>query len=200
MKNKAGVGTFKLSVKRWIEKTNAKGIYAKAGRYGGTYAHIDIALEFASWISPEFKLCLIKDFRRLKGEESKNKSQEWNIKRTLTKINYRIHTDAIKQNLIPPKISNQQARFIYSDEADILNVALFGKTAKEWRDENSNKKGNMRDYADVTQLVCLANLENLNAHFIKQNISQDKRLIELNDIAISQMAILLTDSSIKKLN
>ncbi len=165
-RKEAGLNSFTLSSKRWIESTNARGLISKSGRYGGTYAHKDIAFEFASWVSVEFKLYLIKEFQRLKEEELKQLG--WDIKRNLTKINYRIHTDAIKENLIPKSLTPQQINFVYASEADILNVALFGITAKEWRDVNKDKKGNIRDEANVYQLVCLANLESLNAHFIKE--------------------------------
>jgi len=198
IKNQAGLNRFALSVKQWVNKTNSIGIVAKAGRYGGTYAHKDIAFEFASWISPKFKIFLIKEFQRLKDEEQKQLG--WDIKRNLTKINYRIHTDAIKENLIPINLSKKQISFIYANEADVLNVALFGKTAKQWRDENPKEKGNIRDYANVSQLVCLANLENLNAVFINDSLEQSQRLIKLNQIAISQMKILLEDRSVKMLN
>ena len=197
IKNQAGLNRFTLSVKQWAEKTNSKGIIAKAGRYGGTYAHKDIAFEFASWISPQFKLYLIKEFQRLKEQEQKQLG--WDIKRNLAKINYRIHTDAIKENLIPKEITKDQINHIYASEADVLNVALFGMTAKEWRDNNKDKSGNIRDYANVSQLVCLSNLENLNALFINENLPQDKRLIKLNQIAIHQMRLLTKNNSIKKL-
>jgi hypothetical protein len=176
-----------------VKKTNAVGLIAKAGRYGGTFAHKDIAFEFGMWISPEFKIFLVKEFQRLKDNETKK--LDWNIKRSLTKINYRIHTDAIKQNLIPKNLSKKQITSIYANEADVLNVALFGKTAKEWRLENPGKEGNIRDYANVTQLVCLSNLENINALFIKENFSQQIRLKKLNEIAIEQMKLLLMDTS-----
>jgi hypothetical protein len=188
----AGLNSFILSPQKWIESTNAIGLVSKSGRYGGTYAHKDIAFEFASWISVEFKLYLIKEFQRLKDQERKQLG--WDIRRNLTKINYRIHTDAIKENLIPAKLSKSQINYIYASEADILNMALFGMTAAQWRDKNPDKKGNIRDYADVSQLVCLANLENLNALFINEGISQETRLERLNKIAIQQMRIL-TDGS-----
>lgn len=197
IKNQAGLNRFALSVKQWVEKTNSIGIIAKAGRYGGTYAHKDIAFEFASWVSPQFKIYLIKEFQRLKDEEQKQLG--WDIRRNLTKINYKIHTDAIKENLIPPEISKYQVSFVYASEADILNMALFGKTAKQWRDEKPELDGNIRDYANVSQLVCLANLESLNAHFIDQNLSQAKRLQLLNDIAIGQMRLLTENKHIKSL-
>jgi hypothetical protein len=196
-KNEAGYNHFVLSPQKWIESTNAIGLYAKSGRYGGTYAHIDIALEFASWVSVEFKFYLIKEFQHLKKQQAKE--LDWNIKRKLTKINYRIHTDAIKENLIPAYLTAQQISSVYANEADVLNMALFGKTAKQWRYENSDKKGNIRDYANVSQLVCLANLENLNAVLIDENISQPERIRKLNQIAIHQMKILLSDGNIEKL-
>ena len=197
IKNEAGLNRFVLSVKQWVEKTNSIGIVAKAGRYGGTYAHKDIAFEFASWISPYFKLYLIKEFERLKEEEQKKLG--WDIKRNLAKINYRIHTDAIKNNLIPEKLPKEKINFIYANEADILNMALFGMTAKEWREENPNLKGNIRDYADISQLVCLSNLENLNAVFINEGMKQSDRLEKLNSIAIEQMKILSEAETVKKL-
>ena len=189
-RNNAGLNSFVLSVKQWIDHTKAIGLTSKAGRYGGTYAHKDIAFEFASWISVEFKLYLIKEFQRLKATEKEQLG--WDIRRNLAKINYRIHTDAIKENLIPNKVTKQQTQHIYASEADVLNVALFGITAKGWR-ESSKKRGNIRDYASVSQLVCLSNLENLNALFISEGMSQGKRLLKLNSIAINQMR-LLTDS------
>ena len=197
IKSQAGLNRFVLSVKQWVEKTNSKGIIAKAGRYGGTYAHKDIAFEFASWISPQFKLYLIKEFQRLKDQERKQLG--WDIRRNLTKINYRIHTDAIKENLIPAELSKAQINNIYASEADILNMALFGMTAAQWRDKNPDNKGNIRDYANVSQLVCLANLENLNALFINDGLPQDTRLDRLNKIAIQQMRILTDGSRIKRL-
>jgi len=196
-RKKAGLNSFVLTAKRWIEKTKAIGLISKPGRYGGTYAHKDIAFEFASWISVEFKLYLIKEFQRLK--EYERKQLGWDIKRNLAKINYRIHTDAIKENLIPKKITKEQSNKIYANEADVLNVALFGMTAKEWRENNKDKKGNIRDYSNVSQLVCLSNLENLNALFIDEGIAQNQRLIKLNKIAIKQMKLLTENQSIKKL-
>ena len=197
-KSQAGLNSFNLTPRKWIEATNAIGILSKSGRYGGgTFAHRDIAFEFASWISPQFKLYLIKEFQRLKDEERKQLG--WDIRRNLTKINYRIHTGAIKENLIPAELSKQQINSIYASEADVLNMALFGKTAKEWRDTNPDKKGNIRDYADISQLVCLSNLENLNAHFINDGLPQDERLVKLNKIAIQQMKLLTDDRGIKKL-
>jgi len=195
--SRAGLNSYKLSVKEWSAKTNAIGLVAKAGRYGGTYAHKDIAFEFGMWISAEFKIYLIKEFQRLKEDEQKQLG--WDIKRNLTKINYRIHTDAIKENLIPKQLVPAQISYVYASEADILNVALFGMTAKQWSEVNPSLKGNMRDYADVYQLVCLANLESLNAHFIHENIPQDLRLKKLNEVAIKQISILLSDDTMKKL-
>ena len=188
IKNAAGLNRFILSVKQWIEKTNAIGIIAKAGRYGGTYAHKDLAFEFASWVSPQFKLYLLREFQRLKEEEQKQLG--WSAKRELSKINYHIHTDAIKQNLIPNELSPLQTSIIYANEADVLNVALFGITAKQWREANPDLKGNIRDYASINQLICLANMENLNAVFINKGLSQSDRLKELNRIAIQQMMVL----------
>jgi hypothetical protein len=197
IKNKAGLNRFVLSVKQWVERTNSRGLVAKAGRYGGTYAHKDIAFEFASWISPQFKLYLIKEFQRLKDEERKQLG--WDIRRNLAKINYRIHTDAIKENLVPPELTPKQVNLVYATEADVLNMALFGMTAKDWRDKNPAKKGNIRDYADVSQLVCLSNLENLNALFIGEGLHQGERLFKLNKIAIQQMKLLTDDRLVKKL-
>ena len=193
----AGSNAFTLSPKKWSEITNAIGLLVKSGRGGGTYAHKDIAFEFASWVSPYFKLYLIKEFECLKEEEQKKLG--WDIKRNLAKINYRIHTDAIKNKLVPDKLSKEKINFIYASEEDILNVSLFGITAKEWRDENPDLKGNIRDYADISQLVCLSNLENLNAVFINEGMSQSERLEKLNAIAIEQMKILSESESIKKL-
>ena len=195
-----GTNAFVMTPQKWISKTNAIGLISKAGRYGGgTFAHQDIAFEFASWLSPEFKLYLIEEFQRLKFEENEMLSLGWDVKRQLTKINYRIHTDAIKENLIPNSLTKKQTNVIYASEADVLNVALFGKTAKDWREENINKEGNIRDYCDVTQLVVLANLEGINAQLIRQNLLQSDRLSQLNKIAISQMKSLVNNSSIKKL-
>lgn len=199
-KNKAGSNSFSLTPKRWIEAVNAIGMINKSGRYGGgTFAHKDIAFEFATWISPEFKLYLIKEFQRLKIEENERLALGWDVKRQLTKINYRIHTDSIKENLIPQSITDNQIKIIYASEADILNMALFGKTAKDWRDKNKEKEGNIRDYCDVTQLVVLANLEGINAELIRHGLSQSERLIKLNEIAILQMKALIDNPSIKKL-
>ena len=192
------MNSYKISVKEWVEKTNAIGLRAKAGRYGGTYAYKDIAFEFGMWISPEFKIYLIKEFERLKTEEMKQLG--WDIKRNLAKINYRIHTDAIKENLIPPELSARQISLVYANEADVLNMALFGMTAKEWRDAHPNLKGNIRDYANVSQLVCLSNLENLNAVFINEGIPQAERLANLNAIAISQMKVLTEDHRLLQLD
>ncbi|MEA1968586.1 MAG: KilA-N domain-containing protein [Thermodesulfobacteriota bacterium] len=193
-RNEAGFNHFVLSPQKWISSTNAIGLQSKSGRYGGTYAHIDIALEFASWVSVEFKFYLIKEFQFLKSQQTRE--LDWNIKRKLTKINYRIHTDAIKQNLIPQNLNKKQISFAYANEADVLNMALFGKTAKQWREENLKEQGNIRDYANVSQLVCLANLENLNAVFINDGLEQSERLVKLNQIAISQMRILLNDGGV----
>jgi hypothetical protein len=198
IKNQAGLNRFTLSVKQWVNKTNSLGIFAKAGRYGGTYAHKDIAFEFASWISPKFKLYLIKEFQRLKEVEQNQLG--WDVKRNLAKINYRLHTDAIKENLIPETLSKQQISYIYASEADVLNMALFGVTAKEWRDSNPGKKGNIRDYATVSQLVCLVNLENLNAVFVNEGMEQPDRVEKLNQIAIHQMKILTDNHSVLLLN
>ena len=194
IKSKAGLNSYKISAKEWVEKTNAIGITSKAGRYGGTYAHKDIAFEFGMWISPKFKLLLIKEFERLKAEEQKQLG--WNAKRELSKINYRIHTDAIKQNLLPIELSKEQINQIYAEEADVLNMALFGMTAKEWKIKNPSLNGNMRDYASINELICLVNLENLNSVFIKDGLKQADRLERLNKIAISQMKIL-NESDIK---
>jgi hypothetical protein len=188
IKNEAGLNRFILSVKQWTEKTNSKGLIAKAGRYGGTYAHKDIAFEFASWVSPQFKLYLLKEFQRLKEDEQKQIG--WSAKRELAKINYHIHTDAIKQNLIPVELTSIQTSIVYANEADVLNMALFGKTAKQWRDANPQLKGNIRDYASINELICLSNMENINAIFINESIPQSERLIKLNQIAIQQMKVL----------
>ena len=188
IKNAAGSNNFVLSVKTWIERTSAIGIRSKAGRYGGTYAHRDIAYHFGMWISPKFQLLLVKEYQRLKTEEQRLLG--WSAKRELSKINYRIHTDAIKQNLIPMEVSPIQASTIYANEADVLNVAMFGMTAKQWREANPELKGNIRDYATINELICLSNMENLNAVFIEQNMTQRERLVKLNQIAIHQMSIL----------
>jgi KilA-N domain len=198
IRSRAGLHSYKISVKEWAEKTNAIGIYAKAGRYGGTYAHKDIAFEFGMWISAEFKIYLIMEFQRLK--ETEQKQLGWDIRRNLTKINYRIHTDAIRSNLIPEALDKQQITLIYASEADVLNMALFGKTAKQWREEYPGRKGNIRDYADVCQLVCLSNLESLNAVFINEGIAQPVRLEKLNQVAIQQMIILIQNNQMKLLD
>ena len=188
IKNAAGSNNFVLSVKTWIERTSAIGIRSKAGRYGGTYAHRDIAYHFGMWISPKFQLLLVKEYQRLKTEEQRLLG--WSAKRELSKINYRIHTDAIKQNLIPQEVTPVQANIIYANEADVLNVAMFGMTAKQWREANPELTGNIRDYATINELICLSNMENLNAVFIEQGMPQSKRLVRLNQIAIHQMSIL----------
>jgi len=187
-KKEAGLNAFTMSPQKWINTTAAIGIIVKSGRYGGTFAHKDIAFKFASWISVEFELYIVKEFQRLKEEEQKQIG--WTAKRELAKINYHIHTDAIKQNLIPKELTAQQISMVYANEADVLNVALFGITAKQWRDQNPNLKGNMRDYAEINQLICLSNMENLNAVFIHENMSQSERLLKLNKIAIQQMTVL----------
>jgi hypothetical protein len=196
-RKQAGLNGFSLTPSLWAEKTAAIGIASKAGRYGGTYAHKDIAFEFASWLSVEFKLYLIKEFQRLKDEEQRQLG--WDIKRNLVKINYRIHTDAIKEHLVPEAVTPAQANIVYASEADILNVALFGQTAAEWRRSNADKNGNVRDYATAAQLVCLSNLENLNALFIQEGLPQGERLARLNAIAIHQMTLLTADVGIKRL-
>jgi hypothetical protein len=195
IRKQAGLNSFILTARQWTEKTGGRGIIAKPGRYGGTFAHKDIAFEFASWISVEFKLYLIKEFQRLKEDERKQLG--WDIRRNLAKINYRIHTDAVRENLIPPELTKLQINAIYASEADVLNMALFGMSAKEWRENNPDKKGNIRDYADISQLVCLSNLENLNAHFISDNLLQADRLVKLNAIAIHQMTLLTRDATVR---
>ena len=197
IRNQAGLNRFKISVKDFVAKTNAISIQSKAGRYGGTYAHKDIAFEFAMWISPEFKIYIVKEFQRLKEQEQAQIG--WTAKRELSKINYRIHTDAIKKHLIPEEVTPAQANIIYANEADVLNVAMFGLTARQWRDINPDMKGNIRDYATVNELICLSNMENLNAVFIDNGISQGERLIKLNQIAIQQMRVLEDDSNRKLL-
>ncbi len=200
IKNAAGSNNFVLSVKQWLEATNAIGIAAKAGRYGGTYAHKDIAFHFGMWISPKFQLLLVKEYQRLKEEETNRQKLEWDFQRMLAKVNYHIHTDAIKENLIPAKLSKKQTSIIYANEADVLNLALFGKTAKQWRQENPDKKGNIRDYATIEQLVVLSNLESINAMLIQKEAPQPHRLEQLNQMAISQMKSLLKHSkNIQKL-
>jgi len=197
-KKQAGLNSFILSPKKWVEKTNAIGLISKSGRYGGgTYAQKDIAFEFGSWLSAEFKLYLIKEFQRLKNEENDRLKLDWDLQRTLAKVNYRIHTDAIKETLIPPQLTGYQINLVYATEADLLNVALFGKTAAEWRSENPGKDGNIRDYASLEQLVVLSNLESLNSVLIRQGLSQSDRLKQLNDIAIVQMNSLLNNNSLK---
>lgn len=198
-KMQAGLPSFVLSAGTWAEKTNAIGIYVKLGKYGGTFAHKDIALEFCSAVNPIFKLFLIKEFQRLKTEENNKDKLDWNLQRTISKINYRIHTDAIKENLIPISLTANKKNFIYADEADILNVALFGKTAKEWRAENPNEKGNIRDIASIEQLVVLSNLESINAMLLQQETTQQERLIKLNAIAISQMKSLINTNALHQL-
>ena len=199
IKSQVGLNSYKISVKEWAEKTNAIGLKAATGRYGGTYAHPDIAFEFGMWISAEFKIYLIKEFQRLKQDENNRLQLEWNLQRIISKINYKIHTDAIKENLIPKQITNQEISFVYANEADLLNVALFGITAKQWRESNEDKNGNIRDYATLEQLVVLSNLESINALLIHQGLAQGDRLIELNKVAIAQMKSLLQNKAIKKL-
>ena len=203
IRSKAGLNNYKISAKEWVEQTNAIGIFAKAGRYGGTYAHKDIAFEFGMWISPEFKVYLIREFDRLKSEEQHRLSAEWSLQRTLAKINYKIHTDAIKEQIIPPEITNTQAAVVYANEADMLNVALFGKTASEWRTEHPDaaKTGmNIRDEATLEQLIVLSNLESVNAVLIRDELEQGERLARLNQIAISQLTSLFGNKYIKKLS
>ena len=199
IRSQAGLNSYKISVKEWVQKTNALGLKATAGRYGGTYAHVDIAFEFGMWISPEFKVYLIREFKRLKDEENDRLKLDWNLNRTLAKINYRIHTDAIKENIIPAELSKRPVNHIYANEADVLNMALFGKTAKEWRDENPEAEGNIRDHASIEQLLVLANLESLNAEFIKFNMPQQERMEKLNQTAITQLRSLLSYTNIKKM-
>jgi len=200
IKSKAGLNNYKISVKEWVEQTGAIGLIAKAGRYGGTYAHKDIAFEFGMWISPEFKVYLIREFDRLKTEEQKRLSAEWNLQRTLAKINYRIHTDAIKAHIIPPEVTKTQANFTYASEADLLNVALFGQTASQWRAEHPSAKGNIRDEATLEQLIVLSNMESINALLIGQSMLQGERLSQLNKVAITQMTSLLDNQQIKQLS
>lgn len=196
---RAGLNSFTLTPGQWIERTGAVGIISKPGRYGGTFAHKDIAFEFASWISVEFKLFLIKEFQRLKEDENSRLSLTWNLNRTLSKLNYRIHTDAIQAHLIPPEITTGQAAITYANEADVLNVAMFGQTAKAWRDANPTLDGNMRDHATIEQLLVLANIEGMNAEFIHMGLAQGERLRRLNAIAIRQMQVLITASAAKQL-
>jgi hypothetical protein len=199
-RKQAGLNSFLLSPKQWIEETNAIGIVSKSGRYGGTYAHKDIAFEFASWISIEFKLYVTKEFQRLKDEESDRLQLNWNLQRTISKINYKIHTDAIKESLIPTEITRLQATMVYASEADLLNVALFGITAKQWRDVHPDEKGNLRDKASLEQLIVLSNLESINALLVSQGLSQHDRLVQLNKVAIVQMKSLLGNRAISGLN
>jgi hypothetical protein len=199
IRNEAGRNSFFLSAKKWIEATGATGLHAKAGRYGGTYAHRDIAFEFGSWLSPEFKLYLIKEFQRLKDEESRATSLEWSFQRTLAKVNYKIHTDAIKERLIPPRLTKAQTSAVYASEADLLNVALFGITAAQWRQANPDLAGNMRDAATLEQLVVLSNLESINAVLIHQRLSSAERLTQLNAIAITQMRSLVGSDTLRRL-
>ena len=200
IKMQAGLNIFTLTPKQWIEKTGAIGIVSKPGRYGGTYAHKDIAFEFASWVSVEFKLYLIKEFQRLKEDENQRLSLAWNLNRTLAKLNYRIHTDAIKEHLIPPTVTAAQAAITYANEADVLNVAMFGKTAKQWREANPELDGNMRDHATIEQLLVLANIEGMNAELIRMKLSQGDRLKRLNEIAIRQLQTLLARSDMHRLS
>ena len=199
IKNSAGSNNFVLSVKQWIAATNAIGITSKAGRYGGTYAHKDLAFHFGMWISPKFQLLLVKEYQRLKEDESDRLQLEWNLQRTLSKVNYRIHTDAIKENIVPTLVSKSQIIFAYANEADLLNVALFGITAKQWKDANPTLKGNMRDDANIEQLVVLSNMESINALLIEQGLSQNDRLVQLNKVAITQMKSLLSNNILKSL-
>ena len=199
-KNEAGSNAFTMSPQKWIKATNAIGIISKSGNNGGTFAHKDIAFEFASWISPEFKLYIIKDYQRLKEDEAYRLSLDWNVKRLISKANYRIHTEAIKENLIPPDISRGRQGIIYASEADVLNVALFGQTAAEWRKANPEAKGNMRDYATIEQLLVLANLESANAMFIENGMEQGERVVTLNQLAIKQLKTLSEAASIKRLD
>jgi hypothetical protein len=199
IKSQAGLNSYKLSVKEWVGKTNAIGLKATAGRYGGTYAHPDIAFEFGMWISPQFKIYLIKEFQRLKSEENNRLKLNWDLQRTLSKVNYHIHTDAIKENLIPKEITKQQKSSVYANEADLLNVAIFGITAKAWREINPTKTGNIRDYATLEQLVVLSNMESINALLIRQELAQNDRLVQLNKVAITQMKSLIENNAIKNL-
>jgi hypothetical protein len=199
IKSQVGLNNYKISVKEWVEKTNAIGLKATAGRYGGTYAHSDIAFEFGMWISAEFKIYLIKEFQRLKTDENERLNLEWNLQRTLAKVNYKIHTDAIKENLLPETLTKAKIDFVYANEADMLNVALFGLTAKEWRDANKDKDGNLRDCASLEQLVVLSNLESINAVFIQQGLAQSERLQKLNLVAITQMKSLIRNNQLGQL-
>lgn len=199
IKSQAGLHSYKISVKEWVEKTKAIGLKATAGRYGGTFAHPDIAFEFGMWISPEFKIYLVKEFRRLKEDENRRLSLTWNLNRTLAKLNYRIHTDAIKAYLIPPEVTPTQAAIAYASEADVLNVALFGQTARQWRETNPQMDGNMRDHATIEQLLVLANIEAMNAEFVHMRLAQGERLKRLNQIAIRQMQTLTTRTATQQL-
>lgn len=200
-KNDAGSNAFVMSPQKWIKSTNAIGLISKSGRYGGgTFAHKDIAFEFASWLSPEFKLYIIKDYQRLKEDEGHRLALDWNVKRILVSANYKIHTDAIKENLIPPELSKQQQGYVYADEADLLNVVLFGKTAKQWRTENPGVKGNIRDYATIEQLLVLTNLENLNAYLVKQGVPQPERMKKLRDTVVYQLKTLSESKGARELN
>ena len=199
IKSQAGLNSYKLSVREWVEKTRAIGLKASAGRYGGTFAHKDIAFEFGMWISPEFKIYLIKEFQRLKDDENRRLSLAWNLNRTLSKLNYRIHTDAVKAHLIPPEVTPAQAAMTYASEADVLNMALFGQTARQWRDTNPKLEGNMREYATIEQLLVLANIEGMNAEFIHMGNAQGERLKRLNQIAIRQMQTLATSSALRQM-
>ena len=199
IRSRAGLNNYKISVKEWVNKTHAIGLKATAGRYGGTYAHKDIAFEFGMWISPEFKIYLIKEFQRLKEDENRRLSLAWNLNRTLSKLNYRIHTDAIKAHLIPAEVTPSQAAVTYANEADVLNVALFGRTAKQWREGNPNLEGNMREYATIEQLLVLANIEGMNAELIHMGLPQGERLKRLNEIAIRQMQVLTTAPALKQI-
>ncbi|MBU3660754.1 MAG: KilA-N domain-containing protein [Flavobacteriales bacterium] len=196
-RNEAGLNSFVLTPKKWIESTKAIGIISSSGRYGGTFAHKDIAFEFASWISVEFKLYMIKEFQRLKEAESNQQSLQWSVQRAISKINYRIHTDAIKENLVPSSLTKEQAKIIYASEADLLNVALFGMTAQEWKNQNPHLDGNIRDQATLEQLVVLSNMESINALLIQQNVSSEDRILQLNQVAISQMKSLLSAKGVK---
>jgi hypothetical protein len=199
IENESGVNRFIMSAGQWISRTNASGLIVKPGRFGGTYAHKDIAFHFAMWLSPEFQIFLVKEFQRLKDDENDKLKLEWNLQRTLAKVNYHIHTDAIKENLIPDQLTKQQINFVYANEADLLNMALFGKTAKQWRDENPNADGNIRDMANIEQLVVLSNLESINAVLIRQGLPQPERLVQLNQVAITQMKSLVNNRQLKKL-
>ncbi|WP_286736515.1 MULTISPECIES: KilA-N domain-containing protein [Sphingobacterium] len=199
IEQEAGTNRFIMSVGQWIERTKAVGMIVKAGRYGGTFAHKDIAFHFAMWLSPEFQIYLVNEFQRLKDEENNRLKLNWDLQRTLAKVNYHIHTDAIKENLIPAEITKQQVSFVYANEADLLNVALFGMTAKEWRDANPDKKGNIRDYAIIEQLVVLSNMESINALLIQQGVPQNERLMQLNKVAVTQMKSLVENKAVRKL-